>query len=139
MYVIIDNTVTIDRMITTRAELQQMAKDNEERKRIHAIKGIVEMAHSRVLHAARNSQVPVYHFPVSDYQGHWGHNYPLRDTFLRTNMAEILEKLRELFPDCDISAKTLAIQNTLDGRTTYEAPGPQPAHSIGPYIVVDWA
>lgn len=115
-----------------------MAKENEERKRIHAIKGIVDMVHSRVLHAARNSTLPIYHFPVSDYPGHWGHNYSFRDTFLTNNMPEILEKLHELFPDCDISAKTLAIKNSLDGRTTYEAPGSQ-AHSVGPYIVVDWA
>jgi len=112
--------------IVMRAELQQIAKENEECLRINTIKEIVELTYSQVLNAARNGRTSdsVYHFPVfTDVRG--------RDTFLANNIQDILKILRDRFPDCDIAYKRLAIQNTKDGNTMYT--------DIRHCIVVDWS
>jgi hypothetical protein len=127
-----------------RAELQQMAKENEERMRINTIKGIAELAYSRVVNAARGrTSDSVYHFPISDFTACPAFtDVKGRDTFLANNIQAILDILRDRFPDCDIAYKRLAIQNTKDGNTMYTeitSDIPSPSHSVGPYIVVDWS
>lgn len=138
----------------TRSELQVMAKEIEEAERIRTIKAIVETVYGYVVDVARNRNINPHAFGniaaptvsrwcVSNIQSRMDLQLDRdnRETFLKHNMEEILEKVRELFPDCDVSVKMLAAERTRDGSTEYKEVSPfsqYPAHSIDSYIVVDW-
>ena len=136
----------------TRSELQVMAKEIEEAEKIRTIKAIVEtvygyvvgVASNRNQHGSNRSTVPtVSRYRISDIQSRMDLQLDRdnRETFLKQNMEEILEKVRKLFPDCDVSVKMLAAEQKRDGSTEYKEVSPfsqYPAHSIDSYIVVDW-
>jgi hypothetical protein len=125
----------------TRTELLGMAKEIEDRKRIQVIKGVVEGVYQTVLSVASNinQHGTVSRSRLSEFQN----RMPNHETFLKHNIEEILEKVRELFPDCDVSVKMLAVdhQHHRGLPTEYKEVSPfsqYPAHSIDSYIVVDW-
>lgn len=141
----------------TRTDLLGMAKELEDRKRIQVIKDVIERVYQTVLNEARNEShnqpfkpaATVSRWSLSNMDSVMncnGCNYgresdrvSYRETFLKHNLGEILEKLRELFPDCDVSTKILA--KSRDGTEYIEvSPFSQyPSHYVGPYIVVDWS
>jgi len=126
-----------------------MAKEIEDQARADTIKVIVDNVYSHVLGDASNrnrnryglkSAAPtVSRYSLSNIQSRVGGGY---ETFLEHNIGEILEKVRELFPDCEVSTKMLFAEQRRDGTTIYTEISPfsqYPAHSIASYIVVDWS
>jgi len=143
------NSTMTSKVPKTRAELLGMAKEIEDQARADTIKVIVDNVYSHVLGDASNrnrnryglkSAAPtVSRYSLSNIQSRVGGGY---ETFLEHNIGEILEKVRELFPDCEVSTKMLFAEQRRDGTTIYTEISPfsqYPAHSIASYIVVDWS
>jgi hypothetical protein len=133
----------------TRAELLGMAKEIEDQERANTIKVIVDNVYGHVLGDARNrnrnqygvksAEPTVSRYSLSNIQRQVGGGY---ETFLKHNIGEILEKVRELFPDCEVSTKMLVANERRDRTMVYTEISPfsqYPAHSIESYIVVDWS
>jgi len=145
------NSTMTSKVPKTRAELLRMAKEIEDQARANTIKVTVDSVYSHVLGDASNrnrnqyglkSAAPtVSRYSLSNIQSRVGGGY---ETFLEHNIGEILEKVRELFPDCEVSTKMLVAEqrHRLAGPTIYTEISPfskYPAHSIESYIVVDWS
>ena len=97
----------------TRTELLGMAKEIEEATRVKTIKVIVEKVYRTVVCVASNinQHGTVSRYRLSDMDIIMNGNgcNSGRETFLKHNIEEILEKVRELFPDCDVSVKELSV------------------------------
>jgi hypothetical protein len=124
-----------------------MAKEIEDQARADTIKVIVDNVYSHVLGDASNRNRNQYGLKsaaptVSRYSLSNIQSQGVGETFLEHNIGEILEKVRELFPDCEVSTKMLVAEHRRDGPTIYTEISPfsqYPAHSIASYIVVDWS
>ena len=140
----------------TRADLQMLDYQNKESLRIKQVTDLVDQVYKSVVYTATNAHLP--HFPNPhllpttkaptmyryELTNNREHSQKYSNAFLEVNMPEILEKVRDLFPDCDVSHKVLV--GTKSGRDpaiyTELTPFTNPSGYdtwISSFIVVDWS
>jgi hypothetical protein len=138
----------------TRAELQMLAPQNKERLRVNQVTDLVDQIYKNVVATATNAQphhlsphlLPTTIAPTLYRYELTNNKEPNRkysDEFLEANMPEILEKVRDLFPDCDVSHKVLVGAKRGHDPATYTELTPF-THSgynawISSCIDVDWS
>ena len=104
----------------TRAELQMLWSQNQERLRIRQITEVVNDIYRHVVGAATNEHTPTLH-RYEFNNSIWHHRFGKK--FLEANMQEILEKVCDLFPDCEVSYTYCEVSYSKNGS----------------FIVVDWS
>ena len=77
----------------TRADLQMLYHQTQERMRNSQITQLVDHIYNSVVAAATTSQTTLHQYEFS------------RNEFMEDNMPEIMEKLRDRFPGCKVSHK----------------------------------
>jgi hypothetical protein len=133
----------------TRQELQMLDTQNRERLRIKQIQEMLTSIYRSVVLTATNDRGPL---PTPTLYRHEltttrDHIQPYNKDFLEENMPEILEKLRELFPDCLVTYKVMVgTRSGNRGGTTYTDLHPITTPSrydtnswISSFIIVDWS
>jgi len=127
-------------MPMTRADLKLLDPQNQERNRIKQIQDMIEEIYRSVVFLATNinqhTSVPTLY--RHDLTG----NSKYSTAFLEANIPEILEKLRELFPDCNITHKVMIECRMGRGHpTTYTELTPNNVHlgKVSSFIIVDWS
>lgn len=143
----------------TRADLQMLDYQNKESSRIKQVTDLVDQIYRSVVYTATNANphlhttnatphlLPATKAPTMyryELTNSREHSQTYSNAFLEANMPEILEKVRDLFPDCDVSHKVLV--GTKNGRDpaiyTELTPFMNPS-GYGTWIVscidVDWS
>ena len=106
-----------------------------EAQRTQKIDTIVSRIYMDAVHVAEGTENSKYLYNLPD------HNTTFHE-FLRANMAEILDRVRSLFPECSVEHTTMA--RTADGNmcdiSKIDANWkPFLSNNITEYIVVDWS
>ena len=124
-------------MPMTRAELKMLDPQNQERKRTKQIQDMTDQVYRSVVMMATNdyqhtSTPTLYRHELTDSYS---------PAFIEANIPEILEKLRELFPDCDVTHKVMIVCKMGREPPTYTELTPTNARlgKISSFIVVDWS
>lgn len=130
---------------TTRAELQMMAPQKHERIRQEKVQEMVETIYANVLTTAEDpATTRLYRHLLKRSNEHGYRKYS--DAFLETNMAEILDKVRALFPDCTVTHTELLTVLDHNGTQQFSEVPPvcnYPVNSpliwISTFLIVDWS
>lgn len=122
----------------TRAELQK-----HERIRQEKVQEMVETIYANVLTTAEDP-ARLYRHLLKRSNEHGYRKYS--DAFLETNMAEILDKVRALFPDCTVTHTELLTVLDHNGTQQFSEVPPvcnYPVNSpliwISTFLIVDWS
>ena len=122
----------------TRESMRGLKAKRLDEDRIHQINHIVDQIYGKAVHIATNTD-----------DSRYLHMLPMlgRDTyeFHKTNMAEIISRVKSLFPDCSVEHKILKTITAKNGKK-YDISKIYDSHisdikerstEIGEYIVVD--
>ena len=142
----------------TRTDLQMLDYHNKESLRIKQVTELVDQIYKSVVHTATNAHP--HHFPNPhllpatkaptmyryELTNSREHSQKFSNSFLEANMPEILEKVCDLFPDCDVSHKVLvgAKSGCAGDPVIYTELTPFTNPSgygtwISSFIIVDWS